>query len=115
MNEEEVIEYFNKNIDKEERNICPTCGSINILARKTLSPKYRCNHCKELFEEHGDEIEKETLITVIDEYLRYISLEDTVTFCKKCAFLWDKKGMDLCPVCKEKYKSIYNKTCYNCR
>lgn len=160
VNEKEVVQYFNKNIDKEKKDVCPSCGSINISARKTLSHKYKCNHCKDLFEapitkvipifiddrkeekaqeinvvtfsslawkiykeksrtllfeEYGEQIEKETIITVIDQYLRYISLEDTVTFCKKCAFLWDKKGMNLCPVCKVKYKKIYNKTCYDCR
>lgn len=160
VNEKEVVRYFKKNIDKEERDVCPSCSSINISLRKTLSPKYKCNRCKGLFEapirkiipifiddrkegksqevntitfsslewkiykeksrellfeEYGEQIEKEILITTIDEYLRYISLEDTVTFCKKCAFLWDKKHMNLCPICKIKYKMIYHKTCYDCR
>ena len=160
VNEEEVIQYFNTDITKEDREVCPKCGSFNISARKTLIPKYKCNYCKELFEapikkllpifiddrkeqkkqemnavtysslsgkiykekcrellfkEYEEQIEKETIITVIEENLRYISLEDTVTFCKKCAFLWDKKGMNLCPICKTRYKKIYNITCYECK
>ncbi|NNU78177.1 hypothetical protein [Clostridium estertheticum] len=160
INEKEVENYFNININQQEKEICIKCGSVNISARKTLSPKYRCNHCKELFEapvkkllpifiddrkqeilqemnvvtyselswkiykekckellfkEYGEQIEKETIITVIDESLRYISLADTVTFCKKCAFIWDKKGMNICPICKTRYKKICNRTCYECK
>lgn len=160
INEKEVEIYFKTNINQEEKKVCPKCGSINISARKTLIPKYRCNYCKELFEvsikkflpifiddrkeeisqdmnvvtysalswkiykekckellfeEYGEQIEKETIVTVIDEYVRYISLEDTITFCKKCAFLWDKKGMNLCPICKSKYKKIYYDKCSDCK
>lgn len=68
-----------------------------------------------LFEKYEDVIEMETILTIIDESLRYQSLVDTVTFCKKCAFLWDKKNQDLCPKCKQKYKNRGASYCYECR
>ena len=45
---------------------------------------------------------------------RYMSGEGTVTFCKKCAFLWDVKEQELCSQCKKRYHSFKYATCYEC-
>lgn len=160
VKEDEVLKYFSENIKQENRDVCPQCGSFSITPRKNLLPRYRCNHCKNQFEnpinmiipefvddrkikpqhemniitysgiswtiykdkckkllflKYGDLIEKETILTVIDEYIRYLSLKDTITLCKKCAFLCDIKGKNLCPVCKTNYKFIGMDMCYQCR
>lgn len=45
---------------------------------------------------------------------RYMSGKDTVTFCKKCAFLWDKHGLKLCERCRENYHSQDYIVCKQC-
>jgi hypothetical protein len=49
-----------------------------------------------------------------NEFDQYLSCEETVTFCKKCSFLWDMKGMNLCPRCKTHYKKFQFPNCYRC-
>ena len=45
---------------------------------------------------------------------RYMSGQDTQTFCRKCAYMWDIHGMKICRECNEKYHPIAYKTCQNC-
>ena len=45
---------------------------------------------------------------------RYMSGEGTVTFCKKCAYLWDIEGKRLCRLCKKDYHEFKYKHCYEC-
>ena len=47
-------------------------------------------------------------------YHKYISGDGTATFCKKCAFLWDKKEMMLCGKCKKNYHPFKYDRCFNC-
>ena len=61
------------------------------------------------------EIERDTLLLLIEEYLKYLSFEGTSTLCKKCAFNYDINHSDLCPICKKAYKKIGYKTCWECR
>jgi len=60
------------------------------------------------------EIEKMTMLNYLDENIKYLSFENTKTFCKKCAFNYDKREMDLCPKCKLNYKKIQYETCVDC-
>lgn len=129
-------------LDDEEYklNCCPKCNLTSISERKTMTPKYRCIQCHHTFDKHAkkpdlhsskvrliiskyrhrliekyqDEIQiaHERMKQTYDDY--YKSLEDTATFCKKCAFLWDIKKKKLCNVCKKKYHSFGFKTCYDC-
>lgn len=43
----------------------------------------------------------------------YESLTNTIVLCKRCHFA-SLRGMNLCPECKNKYKSINYETCLNC-
>lgn len=45
---------------------------------------------------------------------RYISGQDAVTFCEKCAYMWDVHGLKLCRECREKYHPIRFKLCKRC-
>jgi ribosomal protein L37AE/L43A len=45
---------------------------------------------------------------------KYMSGEETATFCKKCAFLWDMKEMQLCSKCRKQYHPFKFQTCYDC-
>lgn len=50
---------------------------MNVIKYSSLWWKIYKEKCRGLlFKEYEEQIEKETIITVIEEYLRYISLED---------------------------------------
>ena len=59
-------------------------------------------------------IEKEAFLLYLDENIKYIAFEDAITACKKCAFNFDLKNLDLCPNCKLFYKGTQYPTCIQC-
>ncbi|WP_143165292.1 hypothetical protein [Flavobacterium cucumis] len=59
-------------------------------------------------------IEKEAFLLYLNDDIKYLSFEDTITACKKCASSYDLFNMELCPKCKINYKSIEFKTCFDC-
>lgn len=61
-----------------------------------------------------DLIGRKAFLLYLNDNIKYLSFEDTITACKKCASSFDLHLMDLCPVCKEKYKSILYETCIQC-
>ena len=62
----------------------------------------------------SDEIEKEAFLLYLDDNIKYLSFEDTITVCKKCAFNFDMNNMEICPKCKKYYKGVSYQTCINC-
>ena len=60
------------------------------------------NRIKELIEEEIEKAREE-----------YESLENVVALCRRCHFA-SLKGMDICPVCRKKYKSLRYETCFDC-
>lgn len=50
----------------------------------------------------------------LQQHLQYISLADTKTLCKRCAFVEDKTSLVLCEACKENYHSRYKPCCDAC-
>jgi hypothetical protein len=63
---------------------------------------------------YNDEIEKEAFLLYLDDNIKYLSFEDTITACKKCAFNFDMNYMELCPKCKKYYKGVQYPTCIQC-
>jgi hypothetical protein len=61
-----------------------------------------------------DTIGKEVFLLYLDENIKYLSFEDTMTACRKCAFNFDMNNMELCPKCKEYYKGAQYPTCIQC-
>ena len=61
-----------------------------------------------------EEIEKEALLNNMNDTIKYLSFEDTITACKKCASYFDLYNMVLCPNCKEYYKGAQYPTCIQC-
>lgn len=57
---------------------------------------------KELIEEEVKKAEEE-----------YESLKNAIALCKRCHFA-SLRGMNLCPVCKNKYKALNYETCFAC-
>jgi ribosomal protein L37AE/L43A len=62
----------------------------------------------------AETIGKEAFLLYLNASIHYLSFEDTITACKKCAFNLDIKKMELCPYCKEYYKGIQYPTCIQC-
>lgn len=59
-------------------------------------------------------IGKEAFLLYLDDNIKYLSFEDTITACKRCAYHYDITRMNLCPQCKQQYKSIQYPTCIDC-
>jgi hypothetical protein len=64
--------------------------------------------------EFSDKIGKEAFLLYLEDNIKYLSFEDTITACKKCAFNFDINKMELCPKCKKYYKGILYPSCINC-
>jgi hypothetical protein len=61
-----------------------------------------------------EEIEKVAFLLYLDDNIKYLSFEDAITTCRKCAYYFDIKSMELCPKCNEYYKGIRYPTCIQC-
>lgn len=59
-------------------------------------------------------IEKEAFLLYLNDDIKYLSFEDTITACRRCAYKFDIKKMELCPQCKVYYKGIQYPTCIQC-
>ena len=68
-----------------------------------------------IWDTFGDEIKRRAILKGIEEHKRYMSMEDTKTFCKRCAFLWDKKRKKVCDVCKDTLIPIERHACFKCQ
>lgn len=61
-----------------------------------------------------ESIEKKAFLLYLNDNIKYLSFEDTITACRKCASNYDLHRMELCPKCKEFYKGIQYPTCIQC-
>lgn len=59
-------------------------------------------------------IEREAFLLYLNDGIKYLSFEDAITVCKKCAYNFDINKMELCPKCKVYYKGIQYPTCIQC-
>ncbi len=62
----------------------------------------------------ADVIEKQAFLHYLDDNIKYLSFEDTITACRKCAASYDLYKMELCPKCSKYYKGIQYSTCIQC-
>ena len=62
----------------------------------------------------ANQIAEVSFMRLLDDNIKYLSFDDAITACKKCAFNKDINNMDLCPECKKNYKKTYFKTCFEC-
>lgn len=135
-------DYLPSHVDKDDlKDVerCPKCSKASLSKRKTKYPIYRCSSCyhefdtpkivsevkkigkerykkifKDFLEEKKEEIEETFLKECKESQDKYMSGEDTKTFCRKCAYLWDIKHLSLCPKCKKEYKPLRFEFCYEC-
>jgi hypothetical protein len=90
---------------------------IDPIQKKDIQEKkkiFREEKYRAFEEKYKDIIGKEAVLESISYHEEYISLKNTSTFCKKCAFLWDIKGVKLCPNCKQRYCAVYMEMCSVC-
>ena len=110
----ELISIFFKDEDAYEvRDKC-------FISKDKWRNKLNLPRIKYLFQKNiainknEESIEKQTLILTLDDNIKYLSFEDIITACKKCAYNEDLKGMELCPKCNTNYKGIEYSTCIEC-
>jgi len=65
-------------------------------------------------EKYKNEIGMKAFLNYLDDNIKYLSFVDTITCCKRCAYHFDIKNMELCPVCKKFYKGVQYPTCIQC-
>lgn len=87
----------------------PIEGLIN---KKVTVAKTRFKRCVK--HELNENIRQETIRQQQQQYEDYMAGDNTKTFCKKCAYLWDKQGKKLCSKCKQHYHSFKYETCFEC-
>ncbi len=61
-----------------------------------------------------DEMVKVAFLLYLNDNIKYLSFEDSITACKKCASYFDLYNMELCPNCKAYYKGVQYPTCIQC-
>lgn len=55
-----------------------------------------------------------SLLVLIGETREYLQFKYAVTFCKRCAFAWDKKGIRLCQTCHSNWHPVWQTSCNHC-
>lgn len=65
--------------------------------------------------EMEDTVLTEALNSSFEQHDRYISCIDTVTYCRKCAFMWDKNKKKMCEKCGSWIPNyLTSESCFNC-
>ncbi|WP_224490971.1 hypothetical protein [Robertkochia flava] len=111
---DELISIFFENEDAYEvRDKC-------FVSKDQYRNKHNLSNIKYWFQRElvknkdTETIEKEAFLLYLDDNIKYLSFEDTITACKKCATNFDMHNLELCPKCKKEYKGIQYPTCIQC-
>lgn len=111
---EELISIFVENEESYEvRDKC-------FISKNKWKNEHRLAEIKYWLQREGvktkerDEISRTAFLLFLDDIIKYLSFEDTITACKKCASYYDLYRMEICPICKKKYKSILYESCIDC-
>lgn len=90
-----------------------------LCVEQTRLSKYRWQMYHEritsmTLEKYKQEIYRLALLNYIGEYIRYWSMVDTVTWCNKCAYMYDKHNKVLCENCGKNYRERHYDLCSEC-
>ncbi|MCZ8023788.1 MAG: hypothetical protein O9294_18665 [Cytophagales bacterium] len=111
---DELIATFYKNEEVVEvRDKCFGLKGKEKNQHNLSSVRYWLEREK-IKDKESDVIGKEAFLRFLDDNIKYLSFEDTITACNKCAFSYDMHNMELCPKCKKFYKGIQYQTCIQC-
>lgn len=110
----ELVSAFYENEETTEvRDKC-------FVSKDKYKNKHNLSYIKRLLKRervkyiNAETIDKEAFILYLNDNIKYLSFEDTITACKKCASYFDLYKMELCPKCKEYYKGVQYPTCIQC-
>lgn len=110
---EELISTFYENEERPEvRNKCFISKKWNN--QHNLSSVRYWLQREQAATKDPASIEKKVFLLYLNDDIKYLSFEDTITACRKCAYKYDIKKMELCPECKMFYKGIQYPTCIQC-
>lgn len=88
--------------------------SLKELSKRRKDQHLQNERWRAFQQQYGNMVGKQAVLEFIDQSRKYLSFENTATFCRKCAFAWDKKGLRLCQKCKKNWHFIYTKQCKEC-
>lgn len=83
--------------------------TAHALRRQAFSTQYAARYRAR---EHA--VYAEAAIIALEEHATYLSGEGTLTFCRKCAYLWDERGVRLCQGCRGAYHPHHQLHCRAC-
>ncbi|HXH27152.1 MAG TPA: hypothetical protein VNG90_04605 [Candidatus Acidoferrum sp.] len=69
---------------------------------------------QEFWSIYSDTVVKEAVLQSIAHHRRYMSLEDTTTFCKTCMYWWDMRKRRYCPDCQKYSVLLIGTLCLHC-
>lgn len=111
---DELLEIFYKNEDRiEVRDKC-------FISKDKWKNKLNLSNIKYWLQRENaqnkdtEKIEKEAFLLYLYDNIKYLSFEDTITACRKCASYFDLYRMELCPKCNKNYKGAEYQTCIQC-
>lgn len=96
------------------------CKRVDLVNIKSIllnyKEKQKRNYISQsIYENNCEELGKQALLIGIDEHLKYLSMDEIVTFCKVCASKMDLHSLLLCYDCKENYFNFeLHQNCYSC-
>jgi hypothetical protein len=67
-----------------------------------------------LYEQRRDEYGRKAIVEALLRFERYMTGDDTSTFCRRCAFLWDMQGVRLCRTCLTNWHKLHLRACDAC-
>ena len=86
-----------------------------ILLYSEIRNKITNQRLRQIFKDKYQlKIDKKAMVDYLEANIKYLSFEDTITLCKKCAYNQDINKKDLCPVCRKNLKSVQYETCIDC-
>lgn len=109
-----LIAIFYENEDAlEVREKCFTSKDQWKNKQNLSNIKYwmQREHAKEV---NIELIEREAFLLYLADDLKYLSFEDAITACKRCAASYDLHRLELCPKCQKNFRSIEYPTCIQC-
>ena len=111
---DELISAFFKNEDAiEVRDKC-------FVTNDRWKNKHNLSNIRYWFQREqaknkgAENIEKIAFLRYLNDNIKYLSFEDAITACKKCASYFDLYKLELCPKCREYYKGVNYPNCIQC-
>jgi len=67
-----------------------------------------------IYNDTNEDMLRVATIEAVRQFQQYMSGEGTATFCRRCAYMWDEKGLKLCVTCRDSWHEHFFKQCKAC-